>query len=116
MLKKIEHCNVENVLAVRDKIANLADNEMLDMTDWYREHECGTSACIAGWACLLFDPVGIDGRSKHASRIARRILGLNLSCSHELFHGAPRANAEQAIAALDNVIAHGEPRWHEVMA
>lgn len=24
-----------------------------DQSDWYRENECGTTACFAGWACIL---------------------------------------------------------------
>lgn len=29
--------------------------EQFDMTYFHRETECGTVACLAGWACILFD-------------------------------------------------------------
>lgn len=37
-------------------IKNLPSGDKLDQTTWYGEHECGTTACFAGWALILSDP------------------------------------------------------------
>jgi hypothetical protein len=46
--------NVELLLKVKERI--LAEPSQFDMRDWRRSSpECGTVACIAGWACAIAD-------------------------------------------------------------
>lgn len=54
-----------------------------ERAEYVREHPCGTTACIAGWAIILFpeaaeEAVSRVGRNAMASRIAADILGLDL--------------------------------------
>lgn len=80
----------------------------------YAENECGTLACIGGWAAKLMghkDPMKyVDGY-------------MNGGSLHELFwvypagpysyHGKRPKVAEAAIA-LRNFLTFGEPRWAEI--
>jgi hypothetical protein len=43
---------------------------------------CGTTACIAGWACHLW---GAEATGSHAESAAAQILGLDLATAKELF-------------------------------
>lgn len=46
--------------------------------------ECGTTMCIAGWACHLW---GADSEEPYVDDAAREILGLSESEARELFDG-----------------------------
>lgn len=77
--------------------------------------DCGTNACIAGWAwifsdCKAFaDIVGPSGTGGGEDWVACRPKGLRallLSAHHDATH---------APSALRNYLTHGEPRWAEAL-
>lgn len=48
--------NKERILAVADAIEKETHDITFDMMDYYSDDDCGTSACIAGYAILQHDP------------------------------------------------------------
>lgn len=103
--------------------------ERFDMGDWYTVngvgrslsalrktagdivHDCGTAACIAGWAAAIFAP---DTRS-YAVFAAERALGLDDVTAAALFvpDGFARAGYTpyEASRVLDHLLATGEVDW-----
>lgn len=99
--------NVENMLKLADFLDNLPEKKF-DMRQWFAErvedkglgglrkridhfnvgNECGTTACIAGWAATLAVP-DLKDRSQRFSieGEARRWLGLTIEQSCWLFFG-----------------------------
>lgn len=82
-------------------------------------NECGTTGCVAGWCCVLFQNELSSVERYHALvwDAAARILELNTTESSFLFTcNAVRANREDAIKRIDWLLA-GEPidqyPWHE---
>lgn len=106
-----------------------------------RVHACGTSACIAGHVVLMLPEYHVLDdqtqkriivRNRRGTEVvvmwaAQRALGLTLKQTDQLFLmlqdptlkgeivPASTVTAAQAVAALDNMIAHGEPKWGEVL-
>jgi hypothetical protein len=77
--------NKERLLELADFIEKLPP-EAFEMEDWVTQNECGTTACIAGWACLRF--IGgsvakerhiydIDGSCINVLYSAREVLGVD---------------------------------------
>jgi len=108
--------NVENLKKLRDQLSRLPD-EKFNMGPIISHHECGTVACIAGWASLLNGGPD-DGR---ALGFASRWLGLTSDEAHALFLGdwhpsggfgltRDEITRADAIAELDRMIAAEEPR------
>lgn len=75
-------------------------------------NDCGTTACIAGWAEALFTEVEDIGGN------AEELLGLGEPVANKLFHGFPRGNIRPAQAAdvLDHLIRTGEVDWSVAQA
>ena len=102
--------NVENVKKVRDKIAS--HPEKYDQT--VVVHDCGTPACIAGYASLMEDA---DRRTHHMDA-AREFLGLSGVQASLLFSAIPYEypgfappTVDEALAVLDHLIETGKVRW-----
>lgn len=112
MLKKIDHCNVEALVKVRARILNLGRGEIFHMGHWVQETSCGTMRCIAGWANAMFG----NQYPSNQSESAAEHLGLSPEVADMLFQGPTYATAEQAAAAIDNVIEFDNPKWTEVMS
>ena len=106
---------------VRDHIAE--HPEQHDQACWYRQNECGTVACIAGWTAvpdgaqpdLILDEEDLDeaasvrlpdGSRRQIAGYARKALGLTENEAYQLFHRTP--NEAVAAQALDKLIADGE--------
>lgn len=76
-------------------------------------HNCGTAACVAGWAMALFAP---RARPARVWNKAAELLGLDPGQAHELFepdgYWIPDAYSRiQAVATLDHLIKTGEVQW-----
>lgn len=78
--------------------------------------DCGTVACIAGWAWIFSggtaftDVVGKTGLGGHDDWFNKRPRGLK-----DLFLSADKSSAGAA-AALRSYLTHGEPRWAEAIS
>lgn len=108
--------NVERLIRIRDLI--LAKPEQFNISVWIRDstdtynlkadpHDCGTVACIGGWAELLY-------RGEDASR------ALGLPESSNLFtptyydrpsYARDFYNAKVAASVIDKLIATGKVEW-----
>ena len=82
------------------------------------KHQCGTSACIAGWAMLMYSENPEDGGN--AMYEGQRLLGLTSGQARKLFLAyEPDGNQiamgnitnQQAINTLERLLATGEVRW-----
>ena len=86
-------------------------------------HSCGTPGCIAGHAAALFKPENNSPYYIHYSEIGKKILGLNLVDSVELFDPEPykdeldefnfyrEPTAKDAAAVLRNLADTGIVNW-----
>jgi hypothetical protein len=141
--------NVERLRQVRDHLETLPPQQF-NMSDWIfhsnlvgydkdgrplKEASCGTSACIAGWACIL-NPieaerehggqkvqVAIVGGVWECEERARELLGLDEHTAKALFtphnvFGQGVSDLHEidlpwAIRCLDHLIATGRVDWHK---
>ena len=120
--------NVENLKKVRDAIAQ---NPTTYDQRWYA-HECGTPACIAGWAASLslrdgetLNWGGIkrpDGRYANPHTRAQQWLGLSPHDAGRMFDEHPVLSGgefrvdptvQEALAMLDRAIETGKVVWEE---
>jgi hypothetical protein len=78
--------NRERIKRLAEYIESLEESEF-DMSTWY----CGTAACIAGYAILLFgseedkNELVFNGGTKNLSVIAQNLLEIDESRAHKLF-------------------------------
>lgn len=95
-------------------------------TNW-----CGTTCCIAGYVWQTAHtpddiPPGLYLYWDTIERQAATLLGLNFNVAHRLFYPSSSDNIAypedwdtitpaQAAQAIRNVMAHGEPRWEEIL-
>lgn len=64
-------------------LARDVDGNGFDMSVWNMDHNCGTTACIAGWAVLTFGAELSSAQS--TAEYARALLGLSRDVAAELF-------------------------------
>lgn len=119
--------NVENILKVADAIErhtiaelgfNMASFVGVGETD-LSGHNCGTTACIGGWAAALATGDIHAGDDMSAAEIARW-LGLTYHEAGALFYAWDRHDTvafeeiqpERAVAVLRNLAATGEVDWN----
>ena len=123
--------NSENLKQVRDAIAS----NPAQYDQGIYAHDCGTPACIAGWAAhLSLKPDEalrlsiIQGRTRPIDTIhnrAREWLDLPLSDANDMFEPAPVLRKEdargytkptlpEALAMLDRAIETGKVVWKEL--
>jgi hypothetical protein len=84
---------------------------MLDF--WTDLGECGTSACIAGWATAAFGEEGEDQDNLDTPRVARERLGLSMEQADKLFYPkwlSDRTNTEAA-QVLRTLAETGQVLW-----
>lgn len=103
--------NTELMIKVRDHI--VAHPEQHDQATWAEKTECGTTACVAGWALILGSPVDAHIFDETGSlpptvaEDAQEILGLTYGQQGALFIGA--ITHEGAIAGMNALIeSNGE--------
>lgn len=81
-----------------------------NMSRFYDRTECGTVACIGGWAEYV-------GKLPHKALVMKR---RDIPALMRLFEpcccGSDRIRPSQAALALRNYLTLGEPRWNEVLA
>lgn len=108
--------NVDLMLKIREKITNEPDS--YDQDVWIETSACGTTACIAGWACILSDkvlewdaePEGIpyvfmkDGRNLRIDDAATEVLDIPKSYAEMWFYAS---NRTFALGLLDEYIIAG---------
>lgn len=110
--------NIERLTMIRDYIT--AHPEQLDMNTWGRKTLCGTVACVAGHALIMFgsadgltvqwdnefmDSVFHDNGIHYPIEIAAEmVLGLSIRESGELFRVSPKRSV---LDDLDALIAKG---------
>jgi len=102
--------NVPLLLKICDVISK--HPEQFDINEW----DCGTKACIAGWA-LRLSGTRYDGHSVRSEK-AREILGLTLKQGRELFLPVHYSNhdiktAEQAVKFIHEFLDKHEPHWRK---
>lgn len=91
----------------------------IDMTLGQAINNCGTVACIAGWACVLANPeLSVSDADEPAGfnimDTARDFLGLDPFEAHSLFVPTGHvyaATAAQAADVLDHLAETGEVVW-----
>lgn len=107
--------NRERLTILRDHLASLPDRQF-DITDYVQEKDCGTVACVAGWANILF-----KSRDQQSVTAARKRLDLTADQSSKLFY--PRGfmdgvqSRTDAIAAIQSMLDSPDddalPVWPE---
>jgi len=114
----------------RDRIKLLACTlrraDRFDAEKWF--HECGTPACMAGYACFLARDWPVDGKvdpdmleeefaDPHV--VAREWLGLSNLEATVLFHPPnyirKRVTGGDAADALESLLDAGYPTWMQVI-
>ena len=74
--------------------------------------ECGTAACIAGYAVAKYDHnLWKSGDDKEIECRAKNLLGLSLGQSLELFWGHYDVTPAMAAATLENYAMTGKVEW-----
>lgn len=118
--------NVENILRVADAIEHHSIPDLgFNMFDYTMDagdlahfgvsdmsgHNCGTTACIAGWALAVRDEGKLpDVEDYHAE--AANFLELPLRTSEALFlHWNDGTTPAEAVAVLRHLAATGEVDW-----
>lgn len=128
--------NIVNILKVRDLILAHPDNFDMNYFGFNPdtgtvdisniEHECGTVACIAGWACYAAgDPRAVS--RGEVMETAADFFGLDLDVARPLFlpgddgniseAGGARAYSatpQQAATVLNRLAKTGEVNWRDI--
>jgi hypothetical protein len=79
-----------------------------NMANVRRESECGTVACIAGWAMHFSKHFsGVMNQGEKSKQFADLVMPPGFSIGHH--------TVAHAAAALRNYLTLGQPRWAEVM-
>ena len=95
----------DRLIQLRDFLASVPPKEFSYIT-W----DCGTSACIGGWAGRLF---GLSHDESFSTPVAE-LLGLSGEQARELFFDAPiewPITEKHAVAVLDHLLATGTVDW-----
>lgn len=78
----------------------------------YTGKNCGTLACIAGWTCLLFEPLQNPNFG-----LAQALLDLDYPTANSLFWGDRRdlekITSAEAVSTLRHLARSGRVRWDE---
>jgi hypothetical protein len=114
--------NKTNVLALAARLRSPSAEGHFDMTEYFEGdgplgqaiHECGTIACIAGFAAAMAHPKArLRGSEVHP--IARNFLGLTIEEAEQLFvpEGIIYSKVTRFVAAdtLEHLGNTGEIQW-----
>lgn len=112
--------NKEKVLELADIIEQGHEGMRFDMEHFWVHNECGTAACIAGWAVFAFhDRQASEINPDDVPYIASEVLELNNRERDLLFFGGAYPMSvikkEHAVAVLRRFAETGEIAWEEVM-
>lgn len=115
--------NKQKILDLADFIENLPPKQF-NMAVYGVAHECGTIACIAGWAAVLEGATVDKHESFHilgewigAHKFAAKALGINEKTSLDLFtpidehESLSDITKEQAVKTLRKLAETGEVDW-----
>lgn len=110
--------NIEKLKALHERLVTTPEG--WDQEFWAQQKDCGTSYCMAGWACVLdgqkidwglgnSDADSVDGYAESSylttgERVdekGREILGLNYEQADDLFYCTNNASA---LMRLENLI------------
>ena len=115
--------NIEALKRTRDAIEAAPESYSQDM--WM--HDCGTPACVAGFACVAHgyeiwvNEAGDDSAWKKGETggtvpsVAAALLEMTSGEAREMFNGTPmgfRPSYLDAINMLDHAIADGVVEWY----
>jgi hypothetical protein len=111
--------NTENILKLADHLDKLHP-EKFDPVCWvYEDPVCGTVACIAGWASVLFPEFNVDCEGVYGPAevdyfvSGRRALGLSDEDAMDLFYGPTHTSPCEAATALKQLAETGEVKWEK---
>lgn len=95
---------------------------MHNQDGWGEKTECGTSACVAGWAAIVTNNAEwrkmqggfnlITTTEESFAELGERVLGLSFHDSRALFYSC---NNSQAVQALDYLAAGKAIEWEEIL-
>lgn len=126
--------NRENILAVADAIEKHSIPDLgFNMTMWLDRHpfpgqdtsghNCGTTACIAGWAAAVsLGAADVEQVEKHlpfsVRQTAKQYLALSIDQANALFEGFSTGEEEpsQAVSVLRHLAETGEVDWNRALA
>ena len=106
--------NTELLQQTMQYIINHPDQH--DQADWAVQHDCGTTACFAGWAAILsgWTVKQVQLTDDPVKDIGGEILGLTVSESHQLFDASnTRHQLELMVKDLVNGVDILHPYYDE---
>lgn len=108
--------NTDLMLQIREQITS--NPELHDQTSWGEQKDCGTTHCIAGWACAMtgaqldwytdhhgYTWLRTVNDSEDPEVYAGRALGLDEDTAHTLFYSMSK---DGALTLLDKLIEKGK--------
>lgn len=117
----------ERLVILRNFIAALPD-ERFDMSTWHQRKDCGTCACIGGWAAVLFGLNDVGGGPTISPAEVAEYLGLSVPNAFRLFYPPVtihrwgkalkpyKATHKEAVKVIDHYLATGEVSWSAAYA
>lgn len=117
--------NVENILKTAEVLRSPAAQDHFALNSWFENlagrrpaeaiTECGTTACIAGWVQIIFDPDNDDDTG--AREVGQGILDLTDEQATALFLPFEdrfyRASPDDAADVLEHLAKTGVVNWAE---
>jgi hypothetical protein len=114
--------SMESYFGIRDEYDEIIDRGPAHIDDYSTrtcgemlEGDCGTTACIAGYALFLFTPNVPWGGMGGISTFAGEVLGLGPSDASDLFTPVSHitcSDPSKAARVLTHLIETGEVDWH----
>jgi hypothetical protein len=109
--------NAELAYRVWDHILANPDQHASDVWIYRGDPECGTAACVAGWACLLSgdepvytfadedeaNTVEFDGNTDRVARRAAALLGIE--CDEDDVYGHPLFHVGNSVTVIGRLVA-----------
>jgi hypothetical protein len=93
----------KNIPLMRKVLEFMVNNsDQIDMNNWWREDECGTVGCIAGWTCQL---TGYRVNTLSPAQIvsfAMTELGLSHYEAEDLFYSGDLTEALELVEEMTN--------------
>lgn len=103
--------HIENAKTLISELERLPD-EKFDMRSYVQHGECGTTACIAGWICLLHDGPDYNTWEPFSAEVAfnfaRNFLGLTDAEAVKLFLTHMQWTRADAVAELKRMVQETE--------
>ena len=115
--------NTANINKLISFISNLPP-EQFEMSNWERHAECGTVACLGGWAERLIDPVepmlitAIDAWFDIDTKASKRLFFMSggIMGLHAFDRLEPSHRQQAAIAVLSRLRDENVVDWHAAVS